>query len=689
MTAVLMLVLFSFTSSAQAATGTAGPTELSITATTGDASSVQVSWKPPADIFAQITAYSLRLDGNQVAQFKVINGLLPSTYVISAAPFNPGGSVTVVAMSGTAQVGSPSNAVILNKSSSPVSQPTTVQATPSSPSQVNGCGGAVQSPPYADINQPSPIEVYGCGSGIRSLVTTNNDGTQWISAGMNGSAGAIWSMAVMLQIAGSAIFGWALIKSIYGALIGAILALLNSFNVSPIFGDILLIAVAVTMGWGAIMLLRDEDRIRKGIGSAILVLLAGLTFFGNAASLVPQIVEMPVTVTQFAMAEVSKWEVPGDKPEDYNLSVKPTYNGDELEQSIRRYLNQNWLQTTYPAYCQLNFGDLTWSTTHFVPNDKELPKYKDLTFCEYLLKAQTENNTNALDKLRSNDTAGGAVGAVTGGLVGHRVGYVEAASPEIWKNYQASAPEVSIQRMVSSIVVLGSNFVDFVIKTGLGLFISLTVLLLGVSTIMLGFMLLAGVAPPLLEYLFRHLKEMLARTWKPGLVMAFFMIVDKIVSILFTATGVRGWLVETILRGVTMLVLLVWGCVKILKGHHSHWSTREPGIPSPPQFYDRPSTPASPGYTAPPPQPAPAASRPMQEWVQVPNSRPSAPPPAAIGGPRVVQGRVISSRDYPAIGSAPPRRGITQSSPRSLPSAPTRPSLGSSAAKALPAAPRR
>jgi len=689
MTAVLMLMLSCFASNAQAATNITGPTELSITAAKADTSTVQVSWKPPLDFLGQITAYSLRLDGNQVAQFKVINGLLPSTYVIPAAPFNPGGAVTVVALSGTAQVGDPSNTVILNKSASPASQPTATQATPSSSYQDNGYGGALQSPPYADKNQPSPLEVYGAGSGIRSLITTNNDGTQWISAGMNGTAGAIWSMAVLLQIAGSAIFGWALIKSIYGALIGAILALLNSFNVSPIFGDILLIAVAVTMAWGAIMMIRDEDRIRKGIGTALLVLLAGLTFFGNAASLVPQVVEMPVTVTQFAMAEVSKWEVPGDKPEDYNLSVKPTYNGNELEQSIRRYLNQNWLQTTYPAYCQLNFGSVAWSTTHIVPNDKDLPKYKDLTFCEYLLKAQTENNTTALDKLRSNDSAGGVVGAATGGLLGHRVGYVEAASPEIWNNYQASAPEVSSLRMLFSIVALGSNFIDFVIKAGLGLFISLTVLLLGVSTIMLGFMLLAAVAPPLLDYLFQHLKEMLARTWKPGLVMAFFMIVDKIVSILFTASGVRGWLIETILRGITMVVLLGWGLFKIFRGQRSHRTIREPGAPTPPEYYDRPSTPASPGYTVPPSQPAPAASRPVQDWVKVPSSRPTAPPPAAIGGPRVVQGRVISSRDYPAIGSSVSPRGSAQALPRSLPPAPSRPSLGSPPAKALPAAPRR
>lgn len=688
MTAVLMFFSFCFASTAQAAPDNTGPTELSITATTGDASSVQVSWKPPADLFAQITAYSLRLDNNQVAEFKVINGLLPSTYVISSAPFNPGGDVTVVALSGTAQVGIPSNVVTLSKSTTAAPLTTSAEAPKPSSYSGNGFGGALQTPPYADTNQPTPLEAYGSGSGIRSLVSTNNDGTQWISASMNGVAGAFWALAVLLQLAGSAIFGWALIKSIYGALVGAVLALLNSFSTSPLFGDILLIAVAVTMGWGAIMLLKDEDRIRKGIGGAFLVLLACFTFLGNVTSLVPQLVQMPVTVTQFTMAEISKWEIPGDKPEDYNLSIKPTYNGNELEQSIRRYLNQNWLQTTYPAFCQVNFGDVPWSTTNFVPNDKAMPTYNNLTFCEYLLKAQTENNTVALDKLRSDDTAGGAVGTVTGGLIGHREGYVEKASPAIWKNYQASAVEVSTMRVLFSGAALGSNFIDFLMKLGLGLFISLTVLLLGVDTIVLGFLLIAGVSPPLLGYLERHLREMAAKTWKPGLVMALFMIVDKIVSIIFTAGGVRGWLAETILRCVTMVAILTWGLYKIFRRKQSSRASGQRGTPPTP-IYDPPSQPNSPGPSAPPSQPGRTAPPPVQDWYKVQNSQRTSSSPKAIAGSPAVQGTIVAHQGYKAISSGPSRPGNGTPSPKGPSPAPSRTGSGHSGPRATPPAPRR
>lgn len=686
MTAVLMFVSFCFASSAQAAPDSTGPTELRIAATNGDASSVQVSWKAPTLSIAQITAYSLRLDASQVAEFKVINGLLPSTYVIPSATFNPGGDVTVVALAGTAQVGTPSNVVTLNKSTASAPTSPVAQAPSAKSYQDNGYGGALRSPTYADKNQPSPLEVYGGGSGIRSLISTNNNTTQVISAGMNGAAGAIWAMAVLLQLAGSAIFGWALIKSIYGALIGAVLALLNSFNLSQLFGELILIAVAVTMGWGAIMLLKDEDRIRKGIGGAFLVLLAGFTFFGNAALLVPKVIEAPVTFTQVAMAESSKWEIPGDKPEDYNLSIKPTYNGNELEQSIRRYLSQNWLQTTYPAYCHLNFGDVEWSTTHFVPNDKNMPTYKDLTFCEYLLKAQTEYNTVALDKLRSEDTAGGAVGAVTGGLIGHREGYVEQASPGIWKNYQASEVEVSTSRMLFSLVALGSNFIDFLMKVGLGLLISLTVLLLGVDIIILGFLLIAGMSPPLFGYLDRHLRAMAAKTWKPGLLMVLIMGVEKIVSIIFTAGGVRGWLVETILRGVTMMVVIGWGVYKFYRSRRSSNASRERDTP-PPIYYPPDST--NPPGTSAPAQPGRTASQPVQEWYKVQNVQRTAPSPKAIAGSPAMQGTIVAHQGYRAISSGPSRSGNGTPSTKGPSPAPSRTGSGHSGPRSVPPAPRR
>lgn len=686
-TVLLILVGFCFASTAQAATGATGPTGFSIKATKGDETTVEVSWTPPLDVLAQITAYSLRLDSNEVAQFKVINGLLPSDYVIAAAPFNPGGLVTVVALSGSAQVGPPSNAVKLNKSTSPVAPPTVAQAPSTSSFRDNGFGDSINNPPYADKNQLTPLEVYGSGIGIRSLPSTNNDKTQWIPATLNGWSGVNWLMAVIVGLAGGAIFGWSLIRGIYGGIVGAILALLNSLHLSPLIGDITLIAVALTMGWGAITMLKDEDRIRKGIGGAFLVLLASVTFFGNAAALVPQAILAPVTITQGTMAVTSKWEVPGDKPEDYNLSIKPTYNGNELEQAIRRYLNQKWLQTTYPAFCQLSFGSVAWSTTHKVPvdpNDK-LPGFtKDLTFCEYLLKAQTENNTTALDKLRSDDSLGGAVGAATGGLAGHRKGYIELVSPAIWQNYQASSIDASLTRLTFSFVVLGSNFVDSIFMMGIGVFVTLTALLLGIDFIGLAFLLILGMIPPILEYLDRHVKEMCAKVWKPGLVMAFFMIMEKIVSVIFTASGVRGWLVETLLRGVTVAVVFVWGLIKIYRTARSHRAVREQTPP--PQFYDRPNSPNSPGQTA-PPQPASAAPRPPQEWTVVPNARPAASLPRAIAGSPALQGRIVAHQGNTAIASAPNRAG--GNSPKSLPSAPSRPGLGGSLPRALPSAPRR
>ncbi len=657
------------------------PSDLTVKSQVSNLSQATVSWKAPLTV-RQITAYRLRLDGTAVAEFKLTNGEIKTSYTMDATPLRAGGQLTVSAVFDLLQEGTASQAITLP----PMPTGALVTADPAGSKdtyQPNGFGGSITTPPYKDSNQPAANEVYGNKSGILQLITTADPKTDFAAYHINMVISWVWMAGVMLSLFAISALSWSLITSVYSGLAGAITMVITSFGGSYMRVLLGLGVVILTAGYAYWMARKGTRSISNMMNMSIVVLGASLLLFGNSTAIVPAVVNSPLVFTQGTITVINGWVPPGVKTADYNLSVKPTFNGSILEQGVRRYAYENWLETTYPGYCVMNFGDLAWATTTRVV-DPSVPKgYNNLTFCEYLLKAQTSNNTAALDKLRSYDTQAG-LGAHTSGLV-------EKSSQEAWAFYQGTSPSSMGLRAGYSVALLASSFLNAVLIVVIALLVAFSVMMMGYGMLLLAGILIVSQAPPLLDYLKDQLRSMFGHTWRPALGMGSIMVVDRITRVVFTTTGPTGWLVAEILRGLACIILVAYAFHRFRgHGHRRAGAISEPAT-RPQSEYREPvvNVPRSPsnGSSVRPAFSAPATVTPRPairagalSGTIVPVS-PSMMRPRPVSQPQVIRGEVLTYevvrpevvRKAPQVtgSSVAARKAITGSS-RALPSAPSR-----------------
>ncbi len=543
--AFVSLTVFSGTAQADQ---TNPPTGLS--AVRLDESHYQVSWTAPVAPVAPVTSYLLQLDGQTVDVFKLQRGSLPTSYSVSDLELRRGGQLTVRATLGTGLITPPSSPFSLpaQPGAAPV-DPIVPAATASGPSAYNqnNFGNGLIAPKYTDTNTPTPFEAYGLSAGFANIIDTYGTSPKDLFNGViNTLAVMLWYMQIMVVLGSSIFLLWALNRRLYAGVGAAVAMVVQSFNASLLHNDLVLIAAAGVLLWSLVMFFRSQSAVIRGGALALVWSAISLVFVGNANWLVTNGIDAPLTGVQFIVTEIDQWNIPGDTGSDYNLSVVPTYNGSPLEQGIRRNINEDWLQTAYPTYCQINFGDVKWATTNYVPNDSSLPSYNHLTFCEYLLKAEVENNTAALDKLKSGDSWGGA-GA-------HHTGSVEQAAPAAWTFFQGKQP---IQRVIYAGISLLATSLHSLLKVSTAVVTAYVVLTLAWDFILLAFLLVVSPIPWMRQRVLVHLQGMLNRTYIPMLLMAIFMIATKISSLLFTIGGDQGWLMVMSIRALFSLVMVI------------------------------------------------------------------------------------------------------------------------------------
>ncbi len=523
-----------------------------------DGTNLSVSWKAPALSANNVTGYILRLDDTVVAQYGILNGVTATHGLIPISRVTKGGILTVSAQINLLQEGPRSAGITLApvNLAGPVPPPGTQPAPLGQSGPI--FGGGIPNPPIylnqTNPNNPDALEAYGMKDGFTKIIDTLGKSPGDLSdKGPNGMAGGYWQASVFLLLSGMVFLAWTISLKTYELLTSAVLVLIASFTKSDLFIYVGIAGLAAFAWWGAYHLGRDKSRIYKAAAYVLVIMAVGTLYVADSGKVIENTILAPTKASQVGIVLADTWKTEGSSEADYNLSIKPTYNGDALEQGMRRHANQTWLRYGYSGYCMLNFGNVEWSITNRVPDKHK--GWEGYTFCEYLLRAQTLHNAAALDRLRSHDGTAG---------IGGDTGYVEAASKEVWEFYQGHQPWT---RLFYSWVAFGSQVMLTPLTWGQG-FMNLTVeILLACDAVLLAVWLAAGSYPDFRKKVIKHAKSMGHKTILPAMLSVTILVFLKIQDAVFSLMGPSSWLWGSIVRsGCTFLVISygVWRVVNFV-----------------------------------------------------------------------------------------------------------------------------
>ena len=557
--AMVFFGLFASAVSAFAASPSAATAPTGLAVKQLDVLSLRVSWIAPPTNVIEVTAYTLRLGESIVGKYPLTLGVSPTSGVLPIAKVSDGGLLTVTATIGLLSetprsvgvtLAPGTGSVIVSPTPDPVAQNSTQAAGGSS---IFGGGIQLPKPSGTVKNNPTALEAYGFSDGYTKIVDTlgYKDPSDYAAKAINGIATGLWQLSVFLQISGITFFAWALARQTYAGLSASVVAIVGAFAGSDLRIELALAGVVAYAAWSVWKLRNDFTLIYKASAYVVIFMAASLLYLSNSGAIVPIATRAPLSATQFAIVQTDSWGLKNTES-TYNLSVQPTYDGDPLEQGMRRHANEEWLRSGYPGFCQVSFGNLQWSTTTYVPDSADLPTYKHLAFCEYLLKALAEDNTKALDKLRSDN------GVLN---IGGHVGYVEKASPGIWDFYQGHQPYL---RVLYSGVALGSQLVLAPLNWGLGILLSITIVFISIDLVLLVIWLIAGSYPDFRERIMAHLKSMGRKTITPALLAAVILLSLTIQDAVFSLLGPGGWLVASVARAICTLILILYLVWKVI-----------------------------------------------------------------------------------------------------------------------------
>jgi hypothetical protein len=548
-----LLVAMPGVASAQPATNYAPPSNLKVVQTTGDI--MHATWSVPATYSAQVTTYVLRLDNTVIGRKVISLGVIKPELDIQNSTVAAGGMLTVSAVIGT-NLETDRSAGVRIAPQTPITQTPGQPAAKPDTNPTDGGGeifGGAAVPPKPDTpvkNNNTAFEVYGLTTSYLTIYThlKTLDPTEMVSNGgdllINGYARGLWQMAVFIEVSGIVFFSWALSRKTYAALSTVALSLVGGFSKSVV-SKILLDAGAIAyLIWGIRRLKNDHSSIYKASLFAVLFLASSTLYLANTGTVVPMVTQAPLRAAQLAIVQTDKWAVSGDTEADYNLSIRPTYEGaDQLEQGMRRHADAQWLSNGYRAWLQVNFGNAKWAMTTFVPDNKDLPTYRGLTFGEFLFKATKENNKDAMNYL-------------TGDGIFNGKGEIEKASPEVWNFVQGHDPWL---RILYSAVALGSQLLIAPLTWGLGLLIAIVIVLTSIDAVLLAIWLMAGIYPDFRQKIFGQLKGMARRTLTPAFLCFAVLLSMKILDALLSLLGPSGWLVGACVRSLGTVVMVIAG----------------------------------------------------------------------------------------------------------------------------------
>ncbi len=381
----MLLICFSATFAtavaAQAATNPAGgpPPPINVQAVLESNATAQVSWTPPAWPIKQLGGYLVERNGSQIAKLPTTGSGSPTTYT-DPRPQAGTDVYTVETYSTTGAHSAPSVGRQLSVSGSAAANAGNA-TTGIPPGSTN-----IKAPDFRQGNAPTAFELYGQAAGqiheTYGLFGGEIEGYELFPLTV------MWYVTTEFAYLALTFLAWGMTRNFYAPLITVTTAFIQAYVHLPIFP--LLVSVAI-MGAGlgiALYALRNHlSAVAKNIGLMFVFLVAMMAFTQTTGPTVQFAVNAPVQTGDYILGLVNKIEPLGLTGGNFGLEVQPTFNGDPFEQGVRQFQNKEWINDVYPAVCAINFGNVVWATSTYVPNDGSLPNgWQHLTYCEFYVK---------------------------------------------------------------------------------------------------------------------------------------------------------------------------------------------------------------------------------------------------------------------------------------------------------------
>lgn len=247
----------------------------------------------------------------------------------------------------------------------------------------------VKQPSLRGNNSPTAFELYASSSGrIHDTYGLTDKFVQWIMAPVS----TAWYATAMLSYLALTILAWAVTKKFYVGLIGVVGSFTQTiFNLS-IYTTLIMLAWIIGVGALGVYLAKGRNTLAmRGVVVMLIGMIGATVYAIEAQKIIPAVMTAPLTAGQYILGYTERLMPQQDENNNFGLSVQPTYNGDPAEQGIRRFQETEYVNGVYPGVCKMNFGDIEWATTNYVPNnsDTEVRRlgFDHLTYCEYYVRS--------------------------------------------------------------------------------------------------------------------------------------------------------------------------------------------------------------------------------------------------------------------------------------------------------------
>jgi hypothetical protein len=413
----MLFVLFagwSIGSPAFAATANPPPTLQALTAPTGvkavleSNGTVVITWKPPAGN-PRLGGYIVERNHSQLTKLTADGHGGPTTYT-DPRPLTGTDIYDIEAYSPAGTAGPASDGASLSVTGQALG------GTNATPNQ-GPSGADTVGPNLQGNNSPTAFEVYGKSAG--QVNETYGFAENPFNRGFMSMLNIVWYFITMHAYLALSFLAWGLTRKFYAPLVTVVTQFITAYFKMPLFGSLTILAMILGVGALSLRLLKGHVTwVVRGLGIIVLV-VGGMTLYANFAPRVVQTtMNYPVEFGDYVLGAVNGALPANPGHDQFNLQVRPTFNGNPFDQQVRRYQDAEWTTTVYPTVCQLNFGDEQWAITHFVPDDSGAPSgFHHLTYCEFYLATVSHNGAE-------RDYLGSQV--------------QQNSPPEVWDMYQGN-----------------------------------------------------------------------------------------------------------------------------------------------------------------------------------------------------------------------------------------------------------
>ena len=381
----------------------------------------------------------------------------------------------------------------------------------------------IAQPDFKGSNSKTSFEEYG--SGIGNIHNTYGNFDQFIELKMI-PVTLFWSMLTFMSYLSLTQLAWTVTTQVYKGVVLAVTAVVQIVFALPIYDSLLHLVMTVAGISIVILVLRQYmARVRRALTYIAVALLVTTVYTLFAPAIVQKVMTMPVTIGQAILGytnELANYTTghPELAENRFNVSIKPTYNGNPFEQGVRRYQDAEFLNTVYSAECALNFGGQKWSTTQYVPN-RQSPAaagYDHLTYCEYYIRAEVYGNTTEMDYLSST---------------------VESNAPsKVWEAFQGK----DVGGHYANFIFIGPALAfRTILNFLLGYVFAVCIFTLGYFLVKMTFVLLAGMVPYWSDVLGRAAKLMVIKFALPPAMAAALVLGLVFSTIGYNTVNLLGW----------------------------------------------------------------------------------------------------------------------------------------------------